>query len=212
MELNDLLAKESLSDVQQVLLINAAAGNKPPQADGFELQVMRQTKIDLLECLELLQAVALGDTQELRDALADKRVTLNGFSTVLPISLSGDFLQTVENLFTRFDGTEENAKLTQEKYAKLGVETYVAVTELLDQDGLSKKFYATKVKDTVVGADGETYPADKFLKSINFKKDNFEPIQNMSLNPELKIDRWNIIKTMLTSFIVDMDKKIMDNI
>ena len=75
-------AKESLEDIREVLILNAAAGNQPPVAEKLESELMRQTRVDLGECLELLEAVATGDISELRDALSDKRVTLNGFATI----------------------------------------------------------------------------------------------------------------------------------
>ena len=60
--------------------------------EQLETQLMRQTRIDLAECLELLEAVSLGTIGLLRDGLSDKRVTLNGFATILPFSLSALFL------------------------------------------------------------------------------------------------------------------------
>ena len=133
-------AKESLEDIVEVLILNAAAGNQPPAPEQLEAQIMRQTRVDLAECLELLEAVSLGTIGLLRDGLSDKRVTLNGFSTILPFSLSDDFAHTMENLFTRFDSSLEDAILTQQKYAQIGVATIIEKNVLILQ---GKRFYTS---------------------------------------------------------------------
>ena len=207
------LEKEPLEDVGKVLLINAAAGNQPPVAGKLESELMRQTRVDLGECLELLEAVATGDISELRDALSDKRVTLNGFATILPFSLSKDFDQTCENLYTRFDHNENDAALTQQKYQKIGVTTIIeknTISEYIDsKTQLPKVFYVNKVVEDVTGTDGEFYPKGKFLKSVNFKKDDFTDNGDISLSsgPFATYDRWEAIRNMLTDFIDKMDEK-----
>lgn len=199
--------KETLSDVLDVMTINAAAGNTPNIITETEKDIVRQTKIDLSECLELLDAVVIGDTIELQDALSDKRVTLNGFATFLPISLSDNFAVTRDMLFTRFDTELHNAVRTQEKYRAIGVETYI--TESLVN---GKSYYANKVAEDVTGDDGEFYPRDKFLKSINYKKENFQPIDGL-FNPEdtnAITGRWNVIRSMLENFIYQTDAKVAE--
>ncbi len=207
------LEKEPLDDVGKVLLINAAAGNQPPAPDQLEAQIMRQTRVDLGECLELLEAVATGDVVELRDALSDKRVTLNGFATILPFSLSKDFDQTCENLYTRFDHNENDAALTQQKYAKIGVPTVIEKNTIADyvdaKTGEERVFFVNKVAEDTEGTDGEFYPKGKFLKSVNFKKDDFTDNGDVALSsgPFAAYDRWEAIRNMLTGFIEKMDEK-----
>ena len=207
------LEKEPLDDVGKVLLINAAAGNQPPAPDQLEAQIMRQTRVDLGECLELLEAVATGDVVELRDALSDKRVTLNGFATILPFSLSKDFDQTCENLYTRFDHNKNDAALTQQKYAKIGVPTVIEKNTIADyvdaKTGEERVFFVNKVAEDTDGTDGEFYPKGKFLKSVNFKKDDFTDNGDVALSsgPFAAYDRWEAIRNMLTGFIDKMDEK-----
>lgn len=199
--------KEKLTDVLDVMAINAAAGNTPSIITEAEKDIVRQTKIDLGECLELLDAVVIGDTIELQDALSDKRVTLNGFATFLPISLSNNFAVTRDMLFTRFDTELHNAVRTQEKYSAIGVKTYI--TESLVN---GKSYYANKVAEDVTGDDGEFYPRDKFLKSINYKKENFQPIDGL-FNPKdtnAITGRWNVIRSMLENFIGQTDAKVAE--
>lgn len=201
--------KESLTDILDVMVINAAAGNTSSAIDEVEKDILRQTKIDLSECLELLDAVVFGDTIEMQDAMSDKRVTLNGFATFLPmISLTKNFEVTRDLLFTRFDSTIHNAVRTQEKYRALGIETYIAESIV---NGNS--YYANKVAEDVTGNDGEFYPRDKFLKSINYKKENFAPIGGI-FDPEDEqavSGRWNVIRKMLENFIMNTDAKV-DNL
>ena len=205
------LAKESLEDIVEVLILNAAAGNQPPAPEQLESQIMRQTRVDLAECLELLEAVSLGTIGLLRDGLSDKRVTLNGFSTILPFSLSDDFVHTMENLFTRFDSSLEDAILTQQKYAQIGVATIIEKNVLIDEDGEHEDnpvYFVNKVEMDVTGTDGEFYPKGKFLKSVNFRNDNFDEAGVViSTSPFAVEDRWQAIRKMLTSFIDKMDEK-----
>ena len=205
------LAKESLEDIREVLILNAAAGNQPPVAEKLESELMRQTRVDLGECLELLEAVATGNISELRDALSDKRVTLNGFATILPFSLSYDFDHTMENLFTRFDASKEDAILTQQKYAQIGVATIIEKNVLINEDGEHEEslhYFVNKVEEDVTGADGEFYPKGKFLKSVNFRIDNFNDVSvAISSGPFATYDRWEAIRNMLTDFIDKMDEK-----
>ena len=205
------LAKESLEDIREVLILNAAAGNQPPVAEKLESELIRQTRVDLGECLELLEAVVTGNISELRDALSDKRVTLNGFATILPFSLSYDFDHTMENLFTRFDASKEDAILTQQKYAQIGVATIIEKNVLINEDGEHEEslhYFVNKVEEDVTGADGEFYPKGKFLKSVNFRNDNFDDVSvAISINPSTTYDRWKAIRNMLTGFIDKMDEK-----
>lgn len=205
------LAKESLEDIVEVLILNAAAGNQPPAPEQLEAQIMRQTRVDLAECLELLEAVSLGAIGLLRDGLSDKRVTLNGFSTILPFSLSDDFAHTIENLFTRFDSSLEDAILTQQKYAQIGVATIIEKNILIDEDGEHEDnpvYFVNKVEMDVTGTDGEFYPKGKFLKSVNFRNDNFDEAGVViNTSPFAVEDRWQAIRKMLTSFIDKMDEK-----
>ena len=199
--------KETLSDVIDVMVINAAAGNTPRLITESEADIVRQTKIDLSECLELLSAVVFGDTIELQDALSDKRVTMNGFATFLPISLSDNFAVTRDMLFTRFDATVHNAVRTQEKYRALGVETYITESIVA-----GNSYYANKVAEDVTGTDGEFYPRDKFLKSVNYKKENFSAIDGL-FDPEdtnAVSGRWNVLRMMLEKFITETDTKVAD--
>ena len=69
-------------------------------------------------------------------------------------------------------------------------------------------FYVNKVVEDVTGTDGEFYPKGKFLKSVNFRNDNFDNAGiSISTSPFATFDRWEAIRNMLTDFIDKMDEK-----
>lgn len=205
--------KESLDDVYRAMVINGAAGNSQPTDEKLETEVMRQTQIDTLECLELLDAVVTGDFSELRDALADKRVTLNGFATILPFSLSDDYEKVIQWLFTRFDSSLDDAIRTHEKYKAIGVTTYIEKNTIkgLTYAGSNtpKEYHVNKVKETVTGTDGEIYPKGKFLKSINYNKGGFPTTQpkHYKSHHSHQQERWGKLRPILSGFIEKMDER-----
>ena len=120
----------------------------------------------------------LGDSSLLRDALADKRITLNGFQSILPFSLIEDYREAVENNFTRFDISHERALDTQDKYDAIGVKTYI--TEVTLQDGdQTTTYFANKVKENCTDIHGENYVAGKWVKSKYFHNDDFPAVPGL---------------------------------
>lgn len=200
-------SKETLADVKRVLIVNAAAGNTTPTPEEFENQIMRQTRIDLLESLEFLDAVIKGDASELRDGLADKRITLGGFSNILPISLSDDFENACDNQFTRFDKDYEKALKTQEKYAAIGVVTEIHRNLVGTGNGVLT-FFANIVVEDATGTNGEFYPKGKFVKSINYTKDQFKEHDGIVFDTSIEASRarWEKIRSVLLKFIADTDQ------
>lgn len=181
--INDLISCGN-GDMEAVIKLNLAAGNfidhgAEVPAGQYEAQIKRQMGIDLNECFELLEAYITGDVSLLRDALADKRITLNGFQNILPFSLIGDYRSAVENNFTRFDTTFERAEETKEKYAKLGVETAISLVELADDDGNPTQYFVNKVAKDCTTATGEVFTKGKWVKSKYFTDDSFEHVEGL---------------------------------
>lgn len=181
--INDLISCGN-GDMEAVMKLNLAAGNfidhgTEVPASQYEAQIKRQMGIDLNECFELLEAYITGDVSLLRDALADKRITLNGFQNILPFSLIGDYRSAVENNFTRFDTTFERAEETKEKYAKLGVETVISLVELADDDGNPTQYFVNKVAKDCTTATGEVFTKGKWVKSKYFNDDNFDHLPGL---------------------------------
>lgn len=189
-------------DLKAVAMINAFAGNVQATPETFESNMMRQTKIDLLECLELLAGVVTGDMSEIRDALADKRVTLCGFTGVLPVDLEDDFTKTVESLYSRFDSNIADAIKTHQKYEAMGVKTYISESIIT---GSELTRYANKVLEDCVSIKGETFSKGKFVKSVNYKDHQFTDTPDFELSEETAKERWMMIRQILTRFIEDTD-------
>ena len=156
--------------LKRIADLNYIAGNYPV-ADWDALG--RQIDLIELEFNEIKEAHANRDTSKLRDAIADVHVTTGGLSYRLGVSGDEDLTQVIDCLYTRFDVDVESQKLTAEKYAKLGVETYCH-TANITVNGEGKTYYVTKVKHTCVGTDGEKYPAHKWLKSVYMQEPEFE--------------------------------------
>ena len=181
--INGLISRGN-GDMEAVMKLNLAAGNfidhsAEVPASQYEAQIKRQMGIDLNECFELLEAYITGDVSLLRDALADKRITLNGFQNILPFSLIGDYRSAVDNNFTRFDITFERAEETKEKYAKLGVETVISLVELADDNGNPTQYFVNKVAKDCTTATGEVFTKGKWVKSKYFNDDNFDHLPGL---------------------------------
>lgn len=178
-------------DVEATVKLNLAAGNfidhhldaeDPRRASHvYEGNLKRQVGIDLSECFELLEAYVVGDTSLLRDALADKRITLNGFQPILPFSLIGDYRDAVANNFTRFDSTYERALETQEKYKALDVPTDITLVSLGDGDTVTE-YFVNKVAEDCTANNGESFSRGKWVKSKYFTNDAFETIEGLFAN------------------------------
>ena len=170
-------------DVGLVVRLNLAAGNSidhaiSPSVEEYERNLKRQLNIDASECGELWEAYIAGDTSLLRDALADKRITLNGFQPIVPFPMILDYRVAVENNFTRFDSSHERALETQDKYKQLGVLTYITQVDLEDPINPTT-YFVNKVLSDCIGADGNTYAKDKWVKSVYFTDDSFKNVAGL---------------------------------
>ena len=171
-------------DIAAVMKLNMAAGNlidhgTEVPASAYEANIKRQTGIDLNECFELLEAYITGDVSLLRDALADKRVTLNGFQNFLPFSMIEDYRSAVKNNYTRFDTDYDRALETQAKYAKLGVVTVIQLVELEGETGEVEEFFVNKVAKECTSTTGEIFTKGKWVKSKYFTDDSFEHVEGL---------------------------------
>lgn len=165
-------------DLESVIKLNIAAGNgidfnSDVSPEVVESNLKRQIGIDINECFELLEGYIAGDVSLMRDALADKRITLNGFQPILPFSLIEDYRSAVNNNFTRFDSTLERALETQEKYADLNVKTEITQVSLKGKEQ-TEVYYVNKVMEECTDINGETYSKGKWVKSKYFNNDKFK--------------------------------------
>lgn len=119
------------------------------------------------EVKELYKALAEGDVEEVRDALADIIVFAHGAQHALGVDGTKDLKAVTDSLYSRLVVDQTALDATIAKYAALGVQTYV-------EGEFPTK--AVKVKETVIGTDGEEYVKGKFLKSIDYKKPVFPAV------------------------------------
>ena len=198
-------------DVGLVVKLNLAAGNfidhdsVDTSVEDYERNIKRQLNIDASECGELWEAYIAGDMSMFRDALVDKRITLNGFQPIVPFPMIMDYRIGVENNFTRFDSSHGRALDTQAKYKALGVATYIVQVDLEDPTNPTT-YFVNKVLDECVGTDGNTYAKDKWVKSAYFTDDSFKHIDGMISNDAASIaERYMETRKMLKGLLKRID-------
>ncbi len=88
----------------------------------------------------------------------------------LNVDILGDFKAVILSNRTKFDRNREDAEKTRLKYAAIGVDTYYKECGM---EGDLIPYYITFSSRDQTGDDGRSYPANKWLKSINFQDTNF---------------------------------------
>lgn len=185
-------------DLESVIKLNIAAGNgidfnSDVHPEVVESNLKRQIGIDINECFELLEGYIAGDVSLMRDALADKRITLNGFQPILPFSLIEDYRSAVDNNFTRFDSTLERALETQGKYADLNVKTEITQVSLKGKEQ-TEVYYVNKVMEECTDINGETYSKGKWVKSKYFNNDKFKDYVGLLADTDVHSKAENITR------------------
>ncbi len=159
---------------QRVKEINMIAG-KVATADRQLL--LEQCRIIQSELTETMEALVTGDWPEFRDGVSDVEFTSLGLFALSPFKYDQDMTVVCDSNMEKFDLSEADALLTRDKYAKLGIETYYIVSNILDEEtGRSKKLYVTRSSSDQTDAKGKDYPADKWLKSYKWKEPVFTPL------------------------------------
>lgn len=153
----------------------------------------------LQEVVEQVNAFNQRNEEDFRDASGDIRVLLDAQKASVTYDVDGDYNEIVEKLFTRLNDNEEDAKRTQQKYADLGVETYIVFDERTGQ-------FINRVKETVDGTDGEHYPKDKWLKSYKFQTPSFELI---GLEDNCPGDKIQVIKNAGTVMFIGSEEELI---
>lgn len=157
-------------------------------ADPEMLKAVEEAQkfLDLCEEQEKIasgEIVAKIDREAVRDDIQDILVTDYGLSHYMGFDADADHVKVYESNMSKFDPSMDLARLTQEKYAALGVPTTIRCTEVSKlhhgERHLTETFFINVSAEDTVGTDGKTYPKGKFLKSINFK----EPQYNIMHHP-----------------------------
>lgn len=93
-----------------------------------------------------------------------------GLSCGYPVHV--DYAEVVRSNMTKFDTTLEDAELTREKYAAIGVVTVTTPGEYF-LDGTPYTVFICKSSHDQIGTDGKEYPGSKWLKSIHFQEPRY---------------------------------------
>lgn len=148
---------------EKVALLNNIAGKG---ATTSWPDIHRQLQLIQSEVAEAAESISQQDFEGLRDDIADILVTTLGLAHRIGVDAEDDFNAVMEALFTRFDKTPADAAMTSWKYNAIGVETCVHTHEVGETT-----YYVTLSAFDQTDATGESYPAGKFLKSHNYRKE-----------------------------------------
>jgi hypothetical protein len=105
-----------------------------------------------------------GQMDDIRDALCDIMVFALGAHHIMGYDAERDMQSVIDGVMTRFCKDSLEMAVTIEKYKALGVSLY--------PDGQFPKLCLKSTHDQV-GTDGDTYPKDKFVKSVGYRKPIF---------------------------------------
>ncbi len=153
---------------EKVALLNNIAGKGATTdwtAIGRQLQLVQS------EVAEASESIGKQDFEGLRDDIADILVTTLGLAHLIGVDAEADFNAVMEALFTRFDLSLEDAVKTSWKYSNIGIETSVHTHETDEAT-----YHVTLSAIDQVDANGESYPAGKFLKSHKHRKEILPPV------------------------------------
>ncbi len=89
--------------------------------------------------------------------------------------LHADQVAIYESNMSKFDTDKAVALTGIEKYARLGVVVSIH-PNVVEVDGEQVTYYVLKSDHDQIGSDNKSYPAGKFLKSVNFKDPVFAPL------------------------------------
>jgi hypothetical protein len=148
--------------------LNDAYGNQAGDSNNPDWEKLNnQAKNILDEYNELMSAVAAKAMTEVRDGICDILVFTLGLGHMAGIPVNSDMGAVQASNLSKFCSNETEVADTVNKYASLGVETYV-----------SGEFPRKQVKSAKeqIGNDSKVYRANKMLKSLSFAEPVFVTI------------------------------------
>lgn len=146
--------------LDQCLLINFIAG-KLPKTEAFSWQLAEnQLRLMESEIRETRKAVNENNIEQFIDGVCDLLMTTFGQAARNVFPINEAFKIMADALMTRFDTHEKYAEKTRDKYEKLGIKTKLHTVE---HEGTT--YFVTLVD----GDQGDEYPDNKWLKSVNTK-------------------------------------------
>lgn len=153
----------------QVASINAMVGNRA--AESFAA-MERSAKILLSETKELLEkGCQKRDPLEIIDGQSDVAFVLAGFQHISGIGIKPGLVETIRSNLTKFDRTEDDAKITAERYAAKGIKTRYSERSVPPdlQHILGEVCFVTYADGDQQIGDSFT-PDGKWLKSYKFEE------------------------------------------
>lgn len=167
----------SLNAFQATSQINVIGGNvggdvsKPDWA-----AIEKQFKLIESEFMvEMRESIDRRDINTLRDDVCDVLFTTYGMGFRCGFPTDADYEEVCRSNMTKFDATVEDAKISQQKYRAIGVETTIRFVQI-GSGGEVLEFFVLNSASNQVGHDGKSYPEGKWLKSYKFEEPKFAPI------------------------------------
>lgn len=149
-----------------VVRLNAASGKTPERPTWSALK--KQAEINLLEAQEILQACEDKNLNDLRDAIADNRVTNYGFGAIADLPYQDDFLLVVGSLYSRFHKEADRAIVSQQFFSGYGLRTKIVRSEVEGTVYYAVVVDGAQTLDRGIYKPGsEYYPDGKFLKGVD---------------------------------------------
>lgn len=158
---------QQFSTFQLNTIMNLAFGNdkgdkRQPNWESIE----RQAKIMLSEANEVMKAVNERNFIQLIDGIGDVTTTNDGLAHITGVNGDTVLRCVFDSNMSKFCANQAEVDATIEKYAALGVELTV--------HGEFPFAYVRSAKEQQLN--GETIPAGKFLKGINYREPDFTPV------------------------------------
>ena len=151
---------------KDVSLMNEMFGNLKGDPNIINWpRVENQSKNILDEYEELLEALRQEDPAQLRDALCDIMVFTLGVYHLIGGDADKDMQEVYRSNMSKFCTNKDELEKTINYYNRIGIKVY---------GGGEFPYAYVKSLSTQIGANGRSYPKDKFLKCINWKEPNFE--------------------------------------
>lgn len=156
--------------------VNALVGNETNS--GWEA-ADHQLKIIRSEWEELSEGVETRDLHETRDGIADVLFTVYGLAHRLGLDADGDYDDMMTSQWSKFDTTEDDALLTQQKYVDKGM-AVVTVDRFHPETGEILRVTLSSMDQ--LDDKGRFCPKGKWLKSHRFMEPVFKPLPSTVAN------------------------------
>lgn len=144
--------------------MNTAFGNPRGNPSSIDHQKLKsQCKNILDEYIELMDAIAAGDLDGVRDALCDIQVFASGAQHMMGVNADADMHAVIDGVMTRFIKTPDDRLATMMMHHAKGV------TEIYFEGDYPRMVMKSKV-------DQPDAPKGKFLKSASYSATVFPPL------------------------------------